>query len=198
MILWRHHVTYASFPVMETDRKLGEGEITCPMLELDPGTARRRISVSGRVVTNTPPTTPSPDTGCRIQEITSVLASRPLMVRNSPGQQCIYQVNLGFSVKGCIPDKRMMLETALTPTPVGATIIQRTGLSICVVTCPNHKQQLRLRVAYNSTVLRHTHSPSTMLVSLMTCDCVLYWMELTTNCQLSMLLITQCTPLLQM
>ncbi|XP_046549815.1 uncharacterized protein LOC124259678 isoform X4 [Haliotis rubra] len=50
---------------------------TGPMLEWDPGTARRDISVSGRVVTNTPPTTPSPDTGCRIQEIRSVLASRP-------------------------------------------------------------------------------------------------------------------------
>ncbi|XP_046549814.1 uncharacterized protein LOC124259678 isoform X3 [Haliotis rubra] len=88
---------------------------TDPMLEWDPGTARRGISVSGRVVTNTPPTTPSPDTGCRIQEIRSVLASRPLVVRNSPGQQCIYQVNLWFSVKGTIPDKCMILETALTP-----------------------------------------------------------------------------------
>ncbi|XP_046549812.1 uncharacterized protein LOC124259678 isoform X1 [Haliotis rubra] len=101
--------------VMEMDRKLSEGEITYPMLEWDPGTARRGISVSGRVVTNTPPTTPSPDTGCRIQEIRSVLASRPLVVRNSPGQQCIYQVNLWFSVKGTIPDKCMILETALTP-----------------------------------------------------------------------------------
>ncbi|XP_046549835.1 protein PML-like isoform X10 [Haliotis rubra] len=95
-------------------------------------------------------------TGCRIQELRSVLASRPLMVRNSPGQQCIYQVNLGFSVKGNIPDNGTMLETALTPTPVDASINQRTGLSVRVGACRNHKQQLCLRVAYNNTVLSDT------------------------------------------
>ncbi|XP_046564625.1 E3 ubiquitin-protein ligase arc-1-like isoform X2 [Haliotis rubra] len=129
---------------------------TDPMLEWDPGTARRGISVSGRVVTNTPPTTPSPDTGCRIQECNSVLASRPLMVGNSPGQQCIYQLNLGFSVKETIPDKCMMLETVLTPTPVDASIGQLTGLSVRVATCPDDKQKLCLRVAYNNTFLSDT------------------------------------------
>ncbi|XP_046549806.1 uncharacterized protein LOC124259675 isoform X1 [Haliotis rubra] len=142
--------------VMEMDRKLSEGEITCPMLEWDPGTAWCDISVSRRVVTNTPPTTPSPDTGCRIQELRSVLASSPLMVRNSPGQQYIYQLNLWFSVKETIPDSCMILETALTPTPVDSPYHQHTGLSVSVVTCPDHKQKLCLRVAYNNTRLRHT------------------------------------------
>ncbi|XP_046549823.1 uncharacterized protein LOC124259687 isoform X1 [Haliotis rubra] len=142
--------------VMETDRKLCEGEITCPMLEWDPGTARRDISVSRRVITNTLPTTPSPDTGCRIQQMRSVMASRPLMVRNSPGQKCIYQVNLGFSVKGNIPDNCMMLETALTPTPVDAPYHQLTGLSVRVAACLDKKQQLCLLVGYNGTYLRDT------------------------------------------
>ncbi|XP_046549808.1 E3 ubiquitin-protein ligase TRIM39-like isoform X2 [Haliotis rubra] len=129
---------------------------TGPMLEWDPGTAWCDISVSRRVVTNTPPTTPSPDTGCRIQELRSVLASSPLMVRNSPGQQYIYQLNLWFSVKETIPDSCMILETALTPTPVDSPYHQHTGLSVSVVTCPDHKQKLCLRVAYNNTRLRHT------------------------------------------
>ncbi|XP_067687876.1 uncharacterized protein [Haliotis asinina] len=123
------------------------------MLEWDPGTVRRGISVSGQVVTNTPPTTPSPDTGCRIQESNLVLASRPLMVRNNPGQQWIHQVNMWFSVKENIPDKWMLLETALTPTPVDAPFNQLTGLSVRVVTCDKHKLQLCLRIAYYNTIL---------------------------------------------
>ncbi|XP_067648661.1 E3 ubiquitin-protein ligase TRIM45-like isoform X2 [Haliotis asinina] len=124
-----------------------------PMLEWDPGTAWRGISVSGQVVTNTPPTTPSPDTGCQIQEMPSVLASRPLMVRKNPGQQCIYQLNLEFTVKENVPEKCMMLETALTPTPVDTPFNQRTGLSVRFVACDKHKQQLCLWVAYNNTIL---------------------------------------------
>ncbi|XP_048252233.1 tripartite motif-containing protein 45-like isoform X2 [Haliotis rufescens] len=144
----------AEFPsVMEMDRRMSGQEITCPMLEWDSGTARDGIHISGHVITNTLTAVTPPDTGCRVQRINSCLASRPLMVRNNPGQLYMYQVNLRFSLKKVIPDNKMALEKALTAFPADACWSQLTGLSVRVVACSKHKQQLCLRVLFNNTRL---------------------------------------------
>ncbi|XP_048252262.1 E3 ubiquitin-protein ligase TRIM33-like [Haliotis rufescens] len=144
----------AEFPtVMAMDRSICDQEITCPTLEWDSSTAHNYIDVSECVITNTTSAAPSPDTGCRIQNIYSCLASRPLMVKNCQAQRCMYRVKFRVCVKELIEDKKLIQEIALTPTPVDAALNQLTGLSVRVSTCPNHKQQLCLCVGYNSTLL---------------------------------------------
>ncbi|XP_071093520.1 uncharacterized protein [Haliotis cracherodii] len=144
----------AEFPtVMEMDRSICDQEITCPTLEWDSSTAHNTIDVSGSVITRTTSAVPSPDTGCRIQEINSCLASRPLMVKNCQGQRCMYRVKFRFCLNELIEDNTLIQEIALTPTPVDTGGNQLTGLSVYFATCPNHKQQLCLRVLYNRTIL---------------------------------------------
>ncbi|XP_048252236.1 uncharacterized protein LOC125380067 [Haliotis rufescens] len=139
--------------MVEMDRRMSDQEITCPMLDWDSGMASDGISVSEHVITNISPAVTPPDTGCRVQEINSCLASRPLMVRNSHGQLYMYQVNLTFSLQTVIPDNTTVLEKTLTASPVDAGWSQVTGLSVRVVTCLKHKQQLCLRVFFNNTLL---------------------------------------------
>ncbi|XP_048252258.1 uncharacterized protein LOC125371693 isoform X2 [Haliotis rufescens] len=144
----------AEFPtVMEMDRSICDQEITCPTLEWDSSTANNNIDVSGCVITNTTPAVPSPDTGCRIQNSNSCLASRPLMVKNCEGQRCMCRVKFRVCVKELLEDNKLIQEIALTPTPVDAAWNHSTGLSVYVGTSPNHKQQLCLRVSYNNTLL---------------------------------------------
>ncbi|XP_048252267.1 E3 ubiquitin-protein ligase TRIM33-like [Haliotis rufescens] len=144
----------AEFPtVMAMDRSICDQKITCPTLEWDSSTAHNNIDVSGCVITNTTSAVPSPDTGCRIQDINSCLASRPLMVKNCQGQRCMYRVKFRVCLNELIEDNTLIQEIALTPTPVDTGGNQVTGLSVYFATCPYHKQQLCLRVLYNSTFL---------------------------------------------
>ncbi|XP_067671847.1 E3 ubiquitin-protein ligase TRIM33-like [Haliotis asinina] len=144
--------------VTEMDRRMPDKEITSPTLEWDPRTAKSIIEVSEDVITNTPSSAPVPNTGCRIQNARSCLASRPLIV--SRGQRCLYGVKLWFSIQQLTGGTKLIQEIALTPTPEDAVRNQHIGLSVFVATCIKHKRKLCLCVSYNKEPL--THLPITL------------------------------------
>ncbi|XP_048252259.1 E3 ubiquitin-protein ligase TRIM71-like [Haliotis rufescens] len=141
--------------VIEMDRKMSDQEITCPTLEWDTNTAKCIIDVSECVITNTRPAVISPNTGCRIRNARSCLASRPLVVRNSPGQRCVFGIKLGLYIKTLVGSNKLIQEIALTSSPEDAVRPQQIGLSVYVATCSTHNQQLCLRVNYNKKLLTH-------------------------------------------
>ncbi|XP_046564621.1 E3 ubiquitin-protein ligase TRIM71-like [Haliotis rubra] len=139
--------------VMDTDMGLSKVEnkpIMCTHLEWDTSLANRDVTVEGAAVSNVKPDVPPHDTGCRMQSPRCVITSKPLTLKT--GRIDMFQVKCRFTLKQKVEKNTMLFETALTPSPLDSQWNQLFGLSVSVVTCPNHKQTLCVWVRYGKLV----------------------------------------------
>ncbi|XP_071092791.1 E3 ubiquitin-protein ligase TRIM45-like [Haliotis cracherodii] len=129
----------------------GKAGVFSPYLEWDPSTASSDVTVSGTMVTNVLPEPPLRDTGSRLKARRHVMTSKPVTLE--PCQCALYQLKVRFSITEAPKENSMIFETALTSTPVDADWFKSNGLSVCVVACDNHEDQLCLKVIYDGKIL---------------------------------------------